>query len=322
MKLKPSLFALALAAFPAAAVDQTVLNTIGPGAAVVAGFDFDRVKASPLGQNALAQLNVAEEDFRKMSDLLGFDLRRDLREVVLISPDAAMRSNALVIVRGTFDQAKLTGVAGLKGGANLTAYNGVTMLGKGTGANSQWAAFLAGGLVFGADTAVKAAVDRSVKGVVADAGLAARVQAASAQHDAWVLTTVSPARFAPQVKKRPVPGDPAGNSMDALLQGTVVQGIENVALGLNFGATVTLSGEASMRSDKDAAALGDIMKFLGQMAGSNIRGEGNALVTLLNSLQTDAAGRTLRFSMSAPQAEFEKLMRQAAPHARPVVYKH
>ncbi len=311
-----AIFAFTAAAFvlPAAAVDPTLLNLIGPDAAIVTGVDFDRVKESPLGQYALRQMNLSEEQMGKMANQLGFDPRRDLREVLAVMPTAASTAKqGLVLVRGSFDQSRLAGLAGLAGWP-MSIHNGVTIFSP-KGGHDAWAAIVPGGLAMGDEATLKAALDRASKNPRPDAALSARIQSAGALHDAWVLTTVSPGQFAPRLKGQQAPGPAQGAQMDALLKGELVQGIETVALGVKFGANVVLSGEAQMRSGKDADALGEVMKFLVGMAAS---AQGSGL-SFLNSLQTTADGRVLKFSLSAPQTEFEKLMEQRSrARVRPV----
>lgn len=311
MKYKVALFAACALALPAAAVDSTLLNLIGPDAAIVSGVDFDRVRESPFGQYLLRQLNMSEEQVSKMAEHLGFDPRRDLREVLAAMPiTAATNKHGLVLVRGAFDQSKLTGLAGLAG-LPMSSYQGVTMFSP-KRPQDPWAAIMPGGLAIGDEATLKAAVDRAASNPKPDAALVSRIQAASTRYDAWMLTTVSPSRFAPQLKGRQAPGPAQGAQMDALLKGELVQGIEAMSVGVKFGANVILSGEAQMRSEKDADALGDVMKFLVGMAAS-----GGA--SFLNSLQTAAEGRTLKFSLSAPQSDFERMMEpRARMRARPV----
>ena len=132
-----------------------------------------------------------------------------------------------------------------------------------------------------------------------------------------------PSRFAPQLKDRAAPRASGGPSIDKVLNGNLIQGIEDLAAGLQFGANVIFSGQATARSDQDAAAIGDVLKFLSSMAASNTSANTPpALVSLLGSLQTSTEGRTFKFSMSAPQSDLENLLKeQPRVRTRPVVQK-
>jgi hypothetical protein len=304
MHNKFALFALAaVMALPAAPVDSTLLNMIGPEAGVVAGLDFDKVRESPFGQFMLRQMNVSEDQMAKMAEHLGFDPRRDLREVLVVGSGTAAK-HGLVLVRGAFDQTRLTGLAGLTG-APMTTYKGTTMFApKAASGDGPWAAIVPGGLALGDESSLKSALDRAANSPKPDAALVARIQSASDRNDAWLLTTVSPSSFAPNMKGKQAPGAAQGSQIDNLLKGELIQSIENVTMGVRFGANVVLSGEALMRNERDASALGDVMKFLLGMAASAQPQGAN----LLNSFQTAAEGRTLRFSLSAPQSDFEKML--------------
>jgi hypothetical protein len=182
-----SLFLAAAAAFPAAAVDATVLNLIGPDAAVVAGVDFDKLRESPFGKYALTRANVSQADLEKVRQMLGFDPMKDLREVVIASPDPNVRSAGILFVRGSFDHSKLIGLAGLQG-ATIDSYQGYRLLAPPTSSKAEpMAALLPAGIALGTETALKAALDRAAKGQPPDRDLTARINQASAGKDAWIL---------------------------------------------------------------------------------------------------------------------------------------
>lgn len=303
---------LALAAFPLAAADPALLDLLSPDSAVIAGMDIEKVRESPFGKYVFSTLSVSQSDLERFTQLVGFDPMKDLREVIIASPTADMKADALILIRGMFDQSKLTGVAGLQGAA-IDSHQGFRILSPPKSASRGVAAMsialLPGGLAVGPDAALRAALDRAAKGQSIGKDLAARVQRASAEHDAWVLTQVSPSKFAPRMRNQRTPEVAGGAGVDKLLNGSLFQGIENVTGGLRFGANVVVAGQATARSDQDASALGDVVKFLSSMVTSNAPADAPpALLTMLGTLQTSSEGRTFRFSMSAPQVELERLM--------------
>lgn len=318
---------LALAAFPSAAADPALLDLISPDSAVIAGVDFEKVRESPFGKYVFSTLNVSQSDLEKFTQMVGFDPMKDLREVIVASPIADMKADGLILVRGLFDQSKLTGVAGLQG-ASIDSHQGFRILSPPKsasrgGAAAMSIALLPGGLAVGPDATLRAALDRAAKGQSIGKDLAARVQRASADHDAWVLTQVSPSKFAPRMRSQRTPEVAGGAGVDKLLNGSLFQGIENVTGGLRFGANVVVSGQATARSDQDASALGDVVKFLSSMVTSNAPADAPpALLTMLGTLQTSSEGRTFRFSMSAPQAELERLMNgRMGARMKPVIHR-
>lgn len=298
---RPALFVFfALAWVPALpAADATMLNLVPSDSQVIMGADFDRVTNSPFGQHVLSLMNLEGKEFESFVGSTGFDPRRDLREVLVASPsvDENARAGALVVVRGAFDEAKLTALASVNGGV-VSSYNGVKLL---TGPpNPRHAGptigYLGGGyLILGQDASVKAAIDRRQAAKPLDASLAARIQSAGGQYHAWVVTTTSPSELAGRVRNP---------NMAGAMKGDLLQAIESISAGVRFGANVELGGEANTRSDRDATALIDVMRFLVSMATSNAP---PAFGKIAETLQLTAEGATVRFSASIPEADFEKL---------------
>ena len=294
-----SLFAV-LAATPALAVDAALLNLVMPDAKVVAGADVDRVKNSPFGQHLLKQMQDDDRDFQDFFALTGFDPRTDLREILAATDSTDKSSRGIVAARGTFDETKLSAAASVKGGL-ITTYQGIKLLTPpaGTGHGDGAVAFLGNGFVLaGPSASVKAAIDRQSAGLKISPDLAARIQSASSSYDAWVVTTASPANLG---------RIPAPAALDGAMQGNLVQAIDYISGGVRFGANVELAGEAVTRTEKDAGALADVVRFLASMAASN-RDPKSSFAQMVDSLQLTAEGRTVRFTISAPEQEIEKLI--------------
>ncbi len=315
------------------AADASMVDLIMPDAKILIGVDFERARNSPFGQFALRQLPGAAGDdagLAKLSELTGFDPRRDLHEMLIATTDAVVRpgksadptQNAVVVVRGAFNPARFTELIGQR--AQVTSYNGVSVMEvptsverrgraaagaapKGASGEPNWIGFMGNLLVAGPKTAVQKAIDRgrATRRPEASAMLA-RVQSAGAKHDVWFLTTVSPTALA---------GNLGNANMQGALQGDLMQGIENVVGGIKFGANVVLSGEATARSDQDASALVDVLRFFSSMAQSN--GSKSGPMGMLNELQMNATGRTVKFSLTAPAVEFEKIFDSGMNRVRP-----
>lgn len=291
---------LALALVPALpAADATMLNLVMPDAKVIMGADFDRLTSSPFGQHVLSMMNLEGKEFETFVGKTGFDPRRDLREVLVASQSVEdnMGPGSVLVARGAFDESKLAALATVNGGA-VSSYNGVKLLSgpPKPGHESPVAACLEGGyMIAGQDAPVKAAIDRHRAAKALDAALAARIQASSNQYHAWLVTTTSPSELAGRVRNPNVAG---------AMKGDLLQAIESISAGMRFGAIVELAGEANTRSDRDAAALIDVMRFLVSMATSNAP---PAIGKFAESLQLTSQGATVQFSASIPSAEFENL---------------
>lgn len=294
-------FALMTAAGSLPAADSSMLNLLMPDAKVVTGVDVERARNSPFGQYFLNQMGAREASIEQFKNLTGFDPRKDVFEVIAASSDSgpSLRSGAgtVLIVRGTFDVNKLIQGATARGGI-VKSYNGTQVIeSKGPSPDAPWLGFLGNLLVAGSQPSVKSTIDRYRSAPKADPQLTSRIQAASSKHDAWFLTTVSPGAIAGNFTSNP--------NVKGAMSGDLVQGIESVTAGVKFGANVIVSGEATARSDKDASALLDVMKFFASMAQSN--GAKAGAFGMLDAMQMTADGRTVRFSLTTPEQDIEKL---------------
>ena len=92
------------------------------------------------------------------------------------------------------------------------------------------------------------------------------------------------------------------------MQGNVMQAIDSVVAGARFGPNVELAGEATTKTEKDASALVDVVRFLASMVGSN-KDAKTPFVQMVESLQLTSSGKNVKFSISAPEDEIEKLVR-------------
>jgi len=300
-----------LAVLPLGAVDPGLMKLVMPDAQVVMGIDVDRIKGTPFGQFLLSQAKEEDKDFREFLAMTGFDPRRDLREVMIAArqqPPAKdteeklhhpRMDGAIVGVRGIFDQPKLIALLQTKGG-RLTSYRGVNLV-VNEDQKDAALAFLDGALlVVGKPAEVQAAIDRYQGKPAASQALAHRAQIASGRFDAWLVTDATPARLAPKID------DP---QLEGMMKGAVLQGVEEVMAGVRFGTQVEFTGEMTMRSEKDALALADVVRFFMNLAQGNQNVKGPAL-QMLQSLQMDAKGNMFRFSFSAPEADLEKMFEQ------------
>jgi hypothetical protein len=208
----------------------------------------------------------------------------------------------LVVARGSFDVARIRAAFVEHGGQTLTI-EGVEMLQepkKGGGAF----AFVNGAMAVAGDAEmVRSALVRRT-GQAANPEMARRIAEMSARFDAWMFTTepVSSLREMPETaasgKKGPV--NPA-----------MLRGIVSASGGMKFGNTVEISGEAVARSEKDATALHDVLKFVTGMVTLNREEKGNEeLARLVETLQVGSKGNTVSFSLSLPELELEKMIGQ------------
>ncbi|HYZ86405.1 MAG TPA: hypothetical protein VE621_18470, partial [Bryobacteraceae bacterium] len=126
----------------------------------------------------------------------------------------------------------------------------------------------------------------------------------STRYDVFMLTNAVPS----QIVGLPQPGQGRGNSN---LNPQILQSIEQISGGLTFGANVVIAAEATTRSDRDAVALADVLRFLASMAQMNRdRPEAAQFAGLLDTLELNTRANVTTVRLSVPQSRIEDLIRQ------------
>lgn len=296
-------FLLLAAMLPAA--DPQLIGLLMPDAKVVAGINVEQAKNSPFGQYLLTRTPGPDQGFQKLTALTGFDPRRDLQEVLMASRGEPGQHTGLVVARGTFDSARIFGAARLNGQVT-TLYNGVEMVSGKNSDDHHAVAFLNGVIaIAGDDVSVRAAIDRRNTPSILDPALAAKISALSATQDAWTVSIVPVSALGQNV--------PNAN-LNGMLQGDLLKSIQQASAGVKFGAVVQFSGEAVARSDKDATALVDVVRFLAGMVQTNAPSSADATVaSLVQSLDVKADGATVTVGLGVPEAMLEKLVNGRHP---------
>ena len=159
---------------------------------------------------------------------------------------------------------------------------------------------------------VKAAIERHKSGSPASSALLAKVREVSAINDFWFVTLVPISEFADAMP------DP---NLGSAMQGNLLAAIHQASGGIRFGDTVHISAEAVTRSEKDAQALVDVVKFVAGLVQLNRQNNQTAghVATLLDSLDCKAVGNTTTLSLPIPERQLEQMletMRQESRNAR------
>jgi len=301
----PSIFILTLIAGRGVAADPAMVDLIPPEARIILGADLDQIRDSPFGTFILGRLKIDSPSFRRFAELTGFDPGRDLREAI-VATDGIDSREPFVILRGSFDPGRVADLAAREGGL-VSSYGGATILSNPKDPRSPAASFLSNSLLIaGPPAAVRAAVDRRKNSVRAPAALVSRLDEISGRYHAWAVTNAPPAQLAPKVNNP---------NVNSALNGKIIQGIEHMAGGVRFGATVEMGAQAATRSPEDARALVNVAQFFVTMIQGN--GAGGAEMTrLLESMRIAADGKTAEFTLTTPAADFEKLFKTAGGAAR------
>lgn len=314
-----ALAALFCGALPAAAADPQILNLVMPDAEVVAGINVQQATATPFGQYVLSLIAPQDQQIQALATLIGFDPRRDVRELLVASAGAAVTAGAtgaaaragLAFARGSFDPAKIAAAATLAGAKSET-YGGLTILedAKQTGGVVFVDATLA---VLGDLASVKAAIDRRTAPTLLPAALSAQVNQWSLSQDAWVVD------MAPLASLRPPAGAP---KLPGLAQAAAFQFIQQASAGVRFGPMVLVSAQAQADTAQNAAALAGVIQLVTNLAQAQASQNPQAAM-LLKSMTVTAQGNALNLTMTLPQDQIQQLvkpgttqLRQARPPAK------
>jgi hypothetical protein len=306
------LLALPLGAF---AADPALLQMVMPDSQVVAGLQVTQAKGSLFGQYVLSHLSVNDTKLQEFTAETGFNPTQDVSEMVIASnwkPNTPA-NRWLVLADGTFNVAKITAAAQANGGT-ASVYQGVNLVTHSAASGTQTAtalAFLGTTTALAGDiTSVKAAIDRKQSNAPTDSTIFSKAQQVSANNDFWFVTLVPLSNFSDSIPN---------SSLSGAMQGNLFAAINQASGGVRFGDTVTISAEAVTRSEKDAQALVDVVKFFAGLVQLNKQNNAAAgqVATLLDTLQTTASGNTTTISLAIPEQQLEQLLNSAQqPHAR------
>jgi len=290
-------------ALPAA--DPVLLNLVGPDSKVLAGVNVQQAKGTLFGQYVLNQIQSSNTDMQQLVALTGFDPTRDVNEALVATTGAP--DTGLALARGSFDVAKITAAANVKGAVS-EVYNGVTILEDPK--QTHGVAFLDSTTAVAGDVAsVKGAIDRQKIAQPLASSAAVQINQLSTTQDAWVLSTVSPSSLVP-----PQTGQPGAKVPP------VFQTVQSASGGVKFGANVVFTGQATTDTAANASALGDVVKFLISLAQLNASQNPQA-AQLAQSVQVSASGNLLTVSLSLPEDQFQQLVnfgqKSGAAHATP-----
>ena len=302
---------LLLSAAAFAAVDSALLNLVPPDATIISGIQVDQSRTSKFGQYVLSQMSPNDPGMMKFITDTGFDPRRDLNELVVASVGIPPASQMIVVGKGIFNPTKIMTAAVTTAGATVITYNGIPLLThQDAGRNGALAFIGSSTALMGTLDAVKAAIDRSHGGTHLNADLQAKAQSLAAANDAWFVSTGPITNL--------FGGTSTDKSVNSVMNGNLLQAVLSANGGVKFGSqTIVVSGEAVTRSDKDATALADVIRFIAGLVQTNQDGSAQAqqAASLLGGLQLSTQASTMKLSLSLPEATMEQLF-MSMPHGK------
>jgi len=292
--------ALLLSATASAAVDPNLVGLVMPEAKVLYGVQVEQTLASPFGQYAISHL-PQNEALLRFQAATGFELQRDLREVLVASATAGPfgdGSDALVLARGTFAPDKVLALATVMG-AKVADYRGVAMITPPQQRDARVFAFLDGSTIaIGNELAIRGAIDRHATMAVFGGPLFQKALDASATHDAWFATVTPLTDLMPSGASASTGGfDPT-----ALLRSVIESWV-----GVHFDTGgLTLSAEALTHSATEAQGLAGMLKLISGMVK-------DTPAAALQNAQVTADGPVMRVILTVTEQDLERSFHGAAP---------
>jgi hypothetical protein len=307
MRTAGLLFAAALGLW--AADEQALLRLAIPNARAYSGIDVLKSRNTPFGRYVLTRMEPDSAELKKFLAAAGFEPGRDLLQILAFSTEDG---KTLIAGRGSFQPERFVEAARAQG-ADVETYQGIQVFSnKAAGSEDSAIAFLdASTAVMGDVAMVHGAIDRGLTGTPVPAAVAEQVQSLASANDAWFLST------------GPVAGMFTGKIEDENLKKAVEGGLLGAVLaasgGVRFGAGgVMISADAETKSVKDAAALGDVVKFIASLVQWDTANGGKG--SLADSMKLTTEGSRLRLTLSMPEAAAEQLFMQkpsGQPKRRP-----
>ena len=291
-----------------AGVDTGLLGLVPSDAYAIASVDVTKSRNSEFGQYLLAKQSMEDQGFQRMIAQTGFDPRRDLQHVLLVSVRPAndgRHSTFAVIARGTFDENRMAAAAAGKG-ATAQNYQGVRMFVNAADAHPMAFAFLDTGVAAMADLPVlERIIGNRASPAPLNSDLQSRIEAIGPENDAWFVSLGHGGALAQHILEE------AGPEAQAM------QSVTQSSGGIRFGETVQASLQATTRSPQDANALADVIRFLASMARMQQDDPRAAILApALDTMALSTAGNTVHFSLSIPEKSLEQLAELRPRHAR------
>ena len=239
--------------------------------------DSDLVKStfSQAAASQAAAMPPQAAGWMSLTAALGFDLARDVDEIVITSTAQGQKPPVLILVRGRFNLARLA--------AGAQSYGGVPLIGGGKDSTGVGALLDATTAMAGDLPLVREAIDRRGHGGIA-ADVAARVEAVRNRYDIWGLGD-RPADF-----QAPA-GTPQGFG-----------NIDRFQFGALFNHGLELSAEIHSTSAQDVEKLMASASFLDAVMKAQQSQAGTG------KLDVHADKGTLYLSLTIPEEVLRKAM--------------
>ena len=301
--MRKLLLCLWLPAGLAGAGESALLRLVMPDAAVIIGINVDRVRSSPVSEAVFSGIESSDESLKKLIGATGFDVRRDLFEIVVAGPAGGAKKRGLLLVRGSFDTERFVGLARTVQ-ASVRSYQGVQIVSGGEKEPFALAWLDDSILVGGDQESVRGAIARHRSSSRLYPRLLGKASELREGFDVWGVSVLPVSELA---------GGVADPRLKGALQGDVLKSIEQASGGVKFGARLQASVELTTRTEKEAVALRDVLQFLAGLALAEARKTQQALP--LEDVQLTVQGRSVKLSLEISEQQVAQMI-QAQKQAR------
>jgi len=126
------------------------------------------------------------------------------------------------------------------------------------------------------------------------------ISQAATDNDVWFASIVPASRFASHLQ--PEMDESVGGSQ-------TLQAVSAASGGIRFGSSVQFTVDAIARSDKDASAVADVLRFAASLL--QIKGQSDPstaqLASAVNQMVLSATGQNVHLSLAIPETTLEQL---------------
>ena len=271
MKLAHCVLPLLLwAAVPVSA--DTLTDFFPPDTRVVFGIRVHNLGLSAVAQSFKAQAQSAGMEWLKLP-LAGFDLLRDVDEVMIAATGTGQNPPAIIVVTGRFDAARLAEGAG--------KYHDVPILGSPREGESLVALVDASTMLIGSADLVHKAIDQRGGKHAINAGLNDRITSLRQRYDVWGL------------------GEQPDGFHLPFGEGKGLDSLDRFQFGMQVVNGLELGAEIHARTPDDIEKLKAVLADLADSLRTR-GGENSAL-----RFDVEAEGATLKLTVAMPEAELK-----------------
>jgi hypothetical protein len=290
-----------------AAVDTGLLALLPADAKVISSVNVQQALSSPFGQFLLNKTNSDNTGFEQMTQLTGFDPRRDLQTFIFATSGPTgnnTEANFVIVARGTFDPQLIRKQILANGGAVQNTGGVDVYMSPAHGHHDQQTAFAlpdTGVAVFGDLTSVQQVIANRANPSVLDPALQALITKVSANNDAWFASILAGSYLSQHLNE--------ATNQQAKPQAQALQSVRQAAGGVQFGDPVQFTFDAVTRSPQDAVSLTDVVRFMASFVQMQRQNDphAQALASALDNMTLAASGNNFHASIAISEKNIEQL---------------